>query len=255
MAASTTESMDSFLFAHGGQERTIYCREQAGGRGILLLQELPGITEHSLALIDRLYDDGFSVYLPHLFGDVGQRYSVGKSLVSICLRREFALLNRRKSAEFTEWLRALARLLQQRTDGKVGAIGMCLTGGFVLSLVIDDAVAAPVASQPSHLGNVFSAKWKQSTGLSGSDEARVVACTAVGDKPLLALRFNRDVMCPRERFDRYEEIFGAGFEAAVLPSPKMLSHSVLTVDYDPAAGSDTEQAYRQTVSYLNTHLA
>ena len=44
---------------------------------------------------------------------------------------------------------ALVRLAHQECGGRgVGAIGMCLTGGFALSMALDPVVLAPVLAQP-----------------------------------------------------------------------------------------------------------
>jgi dienelactone hydrolase len=51
--------------------------------------------------------------------------------------REFTLLAANKSSAVTDWLRALARLAHEECGGPgVGAIGMCLTGGFALSMAL-----------------------------------------------------------------------------------------------------------------------
>ena len=63
--------------------------------------------------------------------------------------REFTLLAANKSSPVTDWLRALARLAHQECGGRgVGAIGMCVTGGFALSMALDPVVLAPVLAQP-----------------------------------------------------------------------------------------------------------
>ena len=53
------------------------------------------------------------------------------------------------SAPIVDWLRALASDLSARHEhANVGAIGMCLTGAFVIPLVLERCVTAPVAAQP-----------------------------------------------------------------------------------------------------------
>ena len=48
------------------------------------------------------------------------------------------------------WLRALARLAHEECGGPgVGAIGMCFTGNFALTMMLEPAMLAPVLSQPS----------------------------------------------------------------------------------------------------------
>jgi hypothetical protein len=61
-------------------------------------------------------------------------------ILSLCISLELTLLAANKASPVTEWLRALARLAHQECGGRgVGAIGMCLTGGFA-----DPVVLAPV---------------------------------------------------------------------------------------------------------------
>ena len=252
-------AFETFAFEHAGQERTVYQLPHPGAPGVLLLQELPGLTPHTLDLAQRLHDDGFTVYLPHLFGRMGEAPSIAGNLLDICIRREFAILFRRKTSVFTEWLRALARHVQAQTARPVGAIGMCLTGGFALSLIIDDAVAAPVATQPAHLGLAWQQQWKSKLGLDADDESRALACAAKGKTPFMAMRFKDDPMCPKERFDRYQEIFGERMVRVELDTPPVRTqtgppHSVLTLEYDPTPGSNTRAAYEQMVAYFRQHL-
>jgi dienelactone hydrolase len=54
-----------------------------------------------------------------------------------------------RTSPVTVWLRALARHEHERCGGPgVGVVGMCLTGGFALAMMVDDTVVAPVLSQP-----------------------------------------------------------------------------------------------------------
>ncbi|MES2664131.1 MAG: dienelactone hydrolase family protein [Pseudomonadota bacterium] len=117
---------------------------------VLIIQELPGVTKETLALADRLHQDGFTIYLPLLLGEPNCNYEPLKNLVRLCISKEFRFLNQRQSSPITHYLRALCRHMQTECDGEpVGAIGMCFSGGFVLSLMIDESVAAPVMTQPA----------------------------------------------------------------------------------------------------------
>ncbi len=255
----TLTDCPSFLFQDGGMSHRVYRSGPLGRCSILLLQELPGLTPESMQLIERLNSDGYTVYVPHLFGEPGAPAAIAGNVANICVRREIYLLDRRRSAPFTEWLRALCRRMQEESNGPVGAIGQCLTGGFVIPLMIDGACAAPVAAQPGHLGKFWRSQWKSDLGIAPEDEVRAIASSKQQEIPLLAMRFTRDPMCPRQRFDAMEEKFGPRFERLELQSPRrgmrsLPAHSVLTIDYDPAPGSDTRKAYETVLQYFQKHL-
>jgi dienelactone hydrolase len=86
------------------------------------------------------------VYAPILFGspDAGNAEKPTlRRILSLCISREFTLLAANKASPVTEWLRALARLAHDECGGR-GAIGMCLTGRFALSMALEPVVLAPV---------------------------------------------------------------------------------------------------------------
>ena len=63
---------------------------------------------------------------------------------------EFRALGANASSPVTQWLRALARLAHGECGGPgVGAIGMCFTGNFALSMMLEPAMLARVLAQPS----------------------------------------------------------------------------------------------------------
>jgi dienelactone hydrolase len=91
--------------------------------------------------------------MPNLFGDPGRPVSVGYTLRSVakaCVSREFRAFAARASSPVSDWLRALAAHAHPLCGGRgVGAIGMCFTGNFALSMMLEPAMLAPVLSQPS----------------------------------------------------------------------------------------------------------
>jgi dienelactone hydrolase len=91
--------------------------------------------------------------MPHLFGTPSKPMTMGYALGQIaraCISSEFYVLAKKQSSPVTEWLRALCRSVHEQCGGAgVGALGMCLTGGFALALMVDESVMAPVLSQPS----------------------------------------------------------------------------------------------------------
>ena len=180
--------------------------------------EIPGITPEVAGFADRLVDAGFSVAIASLFGTPGRESSNGYMLGTIlkaCVSREFHVLATKDSSPATDWLRALARDLHARHGGPgIGFVGMCFTGGFGLAMMLDDAVIAPVLSQPSLPFGLGGAR-KASTGLS-ADELATVAAKGC---PVLGLRFTGDALVPGERFATLKHALGDNFVHEEIPSP------------------------------------
>jgi dienelactone hydrolase len=106
----------------------------ATGPVVIVIHEVYGFTPTLARFCRWVRDAGFRVYAPILFGspDAGnaEKQTLGR-ILSLCVSLEFTLLAANKSSRVTEWLRALARLAHQECGGRgVGAMGMCLTGGF-----------------------------------------------------------------------------------------------------------------------------
>ncbi len=182
------------------------------GPGVVIVHEIPGITPEVLAFADEVVDRGFTVVLPHLFGDPGAPASTGRivrAIGRVCVSREFTKLRAGVTSPVADWLRSLARSLHAQLGGPgVGALGMCLTGGFALAMMVDESVAAPVVAQPSlpaAMGKTRSAD----LGLSPAD-LDVVRRRVADGCPVLGLRY-RDDPATGTRFDTLTSEVGDGF--------------------------------------------
>jgi len=138
-------------FTHEGVTKPVYVRGH--GPAVIVIHEIPGITPHVTRFADWVVDAGFRVYMPLLVGEAGPAPTIGyvlKSLARVCISREFHVLASHRSSPVTDWLRALARHAHDEAGGKgVGAVGMCFSGNFALSMMMEPALMAPVLSQPS----------------------------------------------------------------------------------------------------------
>jgi len=91
--------------------------------------------------------------MPSLFGRDGAVPQADEGMQIFrraCVSAEFRAMAANRSSPVTRWLMALARRAHQECGGKgVGAIGMCFTGNFALTMMLEPAMLAPVLSQPS----------------------------------------------------------------------------------------------------------
>ncbi|MDH5519729.1 MAG: dienelactone hydrolase family protein [Acidimicrobiia bacterium] len=247
-------------FTHDAITHDVYHRGE--GRCVLVAAEVPGITPKVVAFADRLVDRGLSVALPSMFGTPGAPAMTRRQVTTLagaCISREFHCMAMGDSSPATDWLRALARDLHATHGGAgIGFVGMCLTGGFGLAMMLDDVVIAPVLSQPALPFPIGSAR-KASTGLSESELARVAERAADGC-PVLGLRFTGDPAVPGERFATLRSALGENFVAVEITSPDpthdigRAAHSVLTEHLQDEPGHPTRDALNQVLDFLTTRL-
>jgi dienelactone hydrolase len=167
---------------------------KGSGPGVIVIHEIPGLTPEVIGLGEEVVAAGYTVVLPHLFGTdeapaTGGR--IARSIVQVCVSREFTKLARGETTPVAGWLRSLARELHGELGGPgVGALGMCFTGGFALAMMVDPAVVAPVLAQPSTpfcLGKARAADVNLSPG-----DLAVVKRRAASGQQVLGLRYRED---------------------------------------------------------------
>jgi dienelactone hydrolase len=204
---------------------------------VIVIHEVPGITPDVAAFADEVVERGFTVVMPSLVGEPGRPISnayVARSLVKVCVAREFSSWALDRTSPITGWLRALARSLHLEVGGPgVGAVGMCFSGGFALGMMVDDVMVAPVLSQPSFPLARGKGDASRNLGLSPDDLAQVVDRAAAGCQ-VLGLRFDADRLVG-DRFSELRRRLGDAFIAVELPSTSRRDHSVLTEQRDEAS--------------------
>jgi len=242
-------------------ERTIY--NIGSGPAVIVIHEIPGITPLVAAFGRKIAARGMTAVLPDLFGTPGKPVTIPYALTSLaraCVSKEFTLLALNKTSPIVNYLRELAAHEHEVHGGPgVGAIGMCLTGGFALAMSVDPAVVAPVLSQPS-LPFPVSATHKRSLGLSDGD---ILAVKRRADDGLclMGLRFTNDKKSPGERFATLRHELGENFIAVEIDSSsdnpwgyKTAAHSVLTEDYVDDVGSPTRTALDDVLAFFSSRL-
>ncbi len=263
--SATTDALAGFTkepFTAQGKTRDLY--RIGEGPAVIVISEIPGITPLVASFARKVAERGLTAVLPHLFGEPGAEPSgaaIAKVMGPICISRQFSLLALARTSPITVWLRALAAAEHDRCGGPgVGVIGMCLTGGFALAMMVDDVVVAPVLSQPS-LPLPLTKAQRADLGISDADLDRVKERVAEGTC-VLGLRFTGDLASRPERFERLREELGDGFISVELDSspgnaadhPKS-AHSVLTEHLDDRPGTPTRAALDQVLDFLSERLA
>jgi dienelactone hydrolase len=233
------------------------------GPAVVIMPEVPGMTPEVMRFARRVAERGFSVWVTEVYGVPGEPRTVCstlRTLGQVCVSREFTLLARGQSSPITAWLRAVCRLAHAACGGPgVGAIGMCMTGNFALSLMLEEAVVAPVLSQPS-LPLPASRAHTSELGISAAELA-VVKRRAAEGVGVLGLRFTHDALVPAARFRRLRGELGAGFEGIEINSgpgnphgiPR-LAHSVVTNDLVDAEGHPTRAALDRVLGFFEERL-
>jgi hypothetical protein len=182
-----------------------------------------------------------------------------RRIVSICISREFTVFKANRSSPVTDWLRALARLAHQECGGPgVGAIGMCITGSFALSMALDPTVLAPVLAQPG-----MPPFGPAALDIAPADLEQVRQRTREGLE-FRGYRFEGDTICRAPRFATLRSAFGAAFTGTELPdsagNPAGMKargkppHSVFTGDLIDAAGEPTRAAADEAIAFFRQTL-
>ena len=234
-------------FTDGDITHPVYVR--GSGPGVLLLHELPGMVPQCVDLATFIAKQGFTVFMPLLFGEPGAPPATKSLTAHVCISREFHCFAHNKSSPVTRWLRALCvqRIRPNCPGPGIGAIGMCFTGGFVLSLFVSDMMLAPVICQPGLPFPSLKRGAGAALGVSPEDLEEASASTA----PILGLRFDDDKICPKERFETLRTLFGSRFET---PRVRGKEHSVLTLAFVDDPSHDTFKARARVIAFLEEQL-
>jgi dienelactone hydrolase len=256
-----TDGLEDFEHRHvtlQGKAKLVFV---AGtGPAVIVMTEMPGISPQVARFARWIRDAGFTVWMPSLFGVPGRPLSMGYavgSMVRGCISAEFRAFSANASSPVTQWLRALAAHAHPLCGGKgVGAIGMCFTGNFALSMMLEPAMLAPVLSQPSlPLG--------RAGGMHiAPEELRAVKQRLDReDLTVLAYRFAGDSFCRGARFTAYREALGDRFEGRVLPdsaanpdAPMKNPHSVVTLHLVDEQNQPTRKAVDEIIAFFRKRL-
>lgn len=248
-----------------GAAKTVHV--SGSGPAVVVMTEMPGISPHVARFARWVRDAGFTVYMPSLFGRDGAVPLADEGAAvfqRVCVSAEFRAFAANEPSPVTQWLMALARRAHEECGGPgVGAIGMCFTGNFALTMMLEPSVLAPVLSQPSLPLN-------DPAGLeiSPDDLKTVKERLDRDDLTVLAYRFAGDRICRAERFAAYAEALGERFIGRTLPDEAAnrdvapffakhvpYPHSVVTQHLIDEAGQPTIAARDEILAFFTTRLS
>jgi dienelactone hydrolase len=258
------EDFTKRLITLDGVSKTVYT--SGTGPAVVVMAEMPGISPHVARFSRWVRDAGFSVYIPSLFGRDGSYPTVEEGVATFkaaCVSAEFRAFATNESSPVTVWLRALARMAHQECGGRgVGAIGMCFTGNFALTMTLEPAVLAPVLCQPS-------LPLDDPAGIEISQkELEAIRTRLLRDNlTVRAYRFDGDRFCTAQRFNTYLQALGDRFIATTLPdsaanpnTPPFFDqvvaspHSVVTAHLIDKAGEPTIAARDEILDFFGRTL-
>ncbi|WBY02523.1 dienelactone hydrolase family protein [Ramlibacter tataouinensis] len=251
-------------FTFDGLGKRVY----VAGRGpaVVVMTEMPGISPQVARFARWVRDAGFTVYMPSLFGRDGAVPTAEEGVAVFkraCVSAEFRALAAGSPAPAIRWLRRLAAAAHAECGGPgVGAIGMCFTGNFALSMMLEAPTLAPVVCQPS-----LPMEDPAGTGLAPAELGAIRERLEREDLTVLALRFEGDRWCTAQRFEAYRQALGPRFVARVLPDsaanpepPPFFRHvvnsphSVVTAHLIDEAGQPTLAARDEILAFFAQRL-
>jgi len=232
------------------------------GPAVVVMSEMPGISPHVARFARWVRDAGMTVYMPSLFGRDGAAPDADEGAAvfrRVCVSAEFRAFGGGESSPGTRWLVGLARRAYDECGGRgVGAVGMCFTGNFALTMMLDPAVIGAVLCQPS-----LPLDAPDRLEISDAELSAVRDRLVKDDLTVLGYRFEGDRVCTRARFNAYARALGDRFVGRTLPDsaastdvPSFFAvhvpfpHSVVTAHLIDRDGEPTLAARDEIIAFL-----
>jgi dienelactone hydrolase len=251
-------------FSHAGMTHSVYCLNAGTSKPpVLLLHELTGLTQGTLAYAEELSND-FTVYVPLLFGEKGtlslvsglRAYWFG-GVVQFFPGGEWGIPSD-GSAPIVNWLRGVVRKIEERhAEQHIGIIGNCMTGPLPVALLDHPQVGAIVVAQPALPMGFW---WhtdedNRSLGLSVDDLTRARMSRA----KIFGLRFETDCIAHPEKQKTLRDEFGDRFLDGEIPASEYQIEGKPTTAHSTLIGAWKEndeagQASRNARARVRTFL-
>jgi len=195
--------------------------------GILLLHELFGLLDCYREDAADLAERGYLVYLPDLFSGNPIRYCIRAMVTAAGMQNKSSNPLNQEIHDLVDHLKA-----DPRCNGRLGILGACLTGGFVLQMAKRDDMLAPVV-------------YHHSLGLQGSGVPNNESLDNV--KVLQGHWAKVDPLCPTSRRNKLQAQLGDRLERYEYNMP----HGFRSVSRHL---SDSKLVWERTLEFFDKHL-
>lgn len=214
-------------------DRVIDVEFFSGGEGkrpsVIFFHDISGVVPTLRQTAEALSAVGVHVFLPNLYTDGAAKYCV-RSLFSSIFRN-----NEPDNNSFLDEIQDLISKINLREEveaDKLGVVGQCLTGGFVLHAAIRKEVKAPIV-------------FHHSFGLKGSGIPK--NCSALINQQVQGHFCNIDPFCPNKRVQKLKEEIGLQLEDYWYNLPHGIPHMFFNTDQG-------KEAFERMLAFIKLNL-
>jgi dienelactone hydrolase len=231
----------------GATREFVVYRTNTSGPPVLLLHEIPGLSDATFRLAKRIGQSGYTVYVPLLFGKP-RDYNATRNLIAQCVfGRDFdCFRNPTSSGRIADELAALGKSIDAKHEGEgIGAVGMCLTGALPLELIGKGVrVKAAMLSQPTL--PIF---MKRELAVP----ANAITLANEQNVKFVGARFRRDGKSTAERMKRLDQKL-THFSTHDIPGYPKKAHAVLTAWFCDVEGHPTRAVLDDLLATFDKEL-
>jgi carboxymethylenebutenolidase len=222
--------------ADGSGSFAAYCATPAvRGPGIVVVQEIFGVTQNLRRVADDLAQAGYVALVPDLFWRLQPGVDLG-GYTDAERDQGLGFLHRLDDAKALDDLRSTVAHLRAMPEctGEVGAIGFCLGGRLVFLLIQDSDIACGVSYYPSDVHHTL------------GDPARIT-------KPLMIHVGTEDHAVPREAQEILRKLSDEN-PATTMHGYEGVGHAFARRDSPPYRPDAANLADERTAGFLSNHL-
>ncbi|MCB1147532.1 MAG: dienelactone hydrolase family protein [Leptospiraceae bacterium] len=197
--------------------------------GIIFLHDLTGIQASTLNTAEIIAKNGYHVLVPDLYGELGMpQYCLRILFDKIALTNEEGNVGLEEIQDLIDAFKAFPEVISDR----LGFVGQCLTGGYVLHAALRSEIKAPIL-------------FHHSLGLTGSGFPD--SCAGRLKNTVQAHFSNFDLLCPPWRANALEKQLGSKLKRYDYNLPHAIPHLFQLND-------EGRRAFDNMMGFFKEHL-